>query len=71
HPTLLLRDLGATISVELVRHLQHPQEDRLQQVSVERGSMQQRQTNQETADGIAINYARRRLMALTLRPLQI
>ncbi|MFT6932910.1 MAG: hypothetical protein ACJAXT_001610, partial [Paracoccaceae bacterium] len=41
-PTLLLRDLGATISVELVRHLQHPQEDRLQQVSVERGSMQQR-----------------------------
>jgi hypothetical protein len=42
HPTLLLRDLGATISVELVRHLQHPQEDWTQPVSVQWGSMQQR-----------------------------
>jgi hypothetical protein len=42
HAVLLLWNLVTTISVELVRHLQHPQEVRPQPISVERGSMQQR-----------------------------
>jgi hypothetical protein len=37
HPTLLLWDHGPTISVEFVRHIQHPQEHRPQPVSVEQG----------------------------------
>jgi hypothetical protein len=38
----LLRDLGATISVEFVRHIQHPKEDRPQPISAEWRSLQQR-----------------------------
>jgi hypothetical protein len=44
-PMLLLRDLITMIGVELVRHLQHPQEKRPQPISVDRGSMQQRQAS--------------------------
>ncbi len=39
HPTLLLRDLGATSGVELVRHPQHPRENMLQLLLVEQCSL--------------------------------
>tara|TARA_R100001369_G_scaffold59531_1_gene86365 strand:- start:931 stop:1167 length:237 start_codon:yes stop_codon:yes gene_type:complete len=38
---LLLGDLVTAISVELVRHLQHPERKRPHPISAERGAMQQ------------------------------
>jgi transposase InsO family protein len=42
HPMLLLRDLRTAISVELGRHLQHPQRNRTHPISACRRSLQQR-----------------------------
>ena len=45
HLLLLLWDLVATISVEFVRHLKHPQENRPHIISAVLGSLQQRRVD--------------------------
>jgi hypothetical protein len=59
------RDGFQAVRWKLGRHIQHPQEDKQQPVSVERGSMQQRPSFEKTI--ISINKKPARLTRAGLR----
>jgi hypothetical protein len=68
HPTLLLRDLVATISVGFVRHIQHPQEDRPQPVSVEWGGMHRRLPKGKDIDDLSDEEVAKSIEKINNRP---